>query len=149
MAHEKISKLKNPFSCVLILRVEKEFENSHSCAQALHFRVKNDKTTHNRRQKNEFDSTLTQNKSKSILDRSSRRSHREVRSSKDCLNKMGSAHSNHERDETERVLVAARPNLQRCDNTVITAKFTIFTFLPLVSGNRAVKMIRQPVLFQP
>lgn len=44
---------------------------------------------------------------------------------------MGSAHSNHERDETERVLVAARPNYQRCDNTVITAKFTVFTFLPL------------------
>lgn len=46
---------------------------------------------------------------------------------------MGCAQSSHERDETERILVAGRPNYQRCDNTVITAKFTVFTFLPLVS----------------
>ena len=48
---------------------------------------------------------------------------------------MGIAQSNHEHDETERVLIAARPNYHRCDNTVITAKFTVFTFLPLVSGD--------------
>ena len=45
---------------------------------------------------------------------------------------MGITHS-HDHEETERILVAGRPDYSRCDNTVITAKFTAWTFLPLVS----------------
>lgn len=36
----------------------------------------------------------------------------------------------HQRD---RVLVVGRPNYERCDNTIITARYTLLTFLPVVS----------------
>ena len=38
-----------------------------------------------------------------------------------------------EEDGTDRVLIAGLPDYTRCDNTLITSKYTILNFLPLVS----------------
>jgi hypothetical protein len=54
---------------------------------------------------------------------------------------MGTAHSNHEREERERVLMAGRPNYYRCDNKIITAKYTVWNFLPIVSGHERTRGI--------
>ena len=37
-----------------------------------------------------------------------------------------------EEDGTDRVLVAGLPDYTRCDNTLITSKYTPWNFLPLV-----------------
>ncbi len=36
-------------------------------------------------------------------------------------------------DNEDRVLVAGRPDLERCDNKISTAKYSLLTFLPVVS----------------
>jgi hypothetical protein len=36
-------------------------------------------------------------------------------------------------DNEDRVLVAGRPDFERCDNKVLTAKYSLLTFLPIVS----------------
>ena len=38
-----------------------------------------------------------------------------------------------EEDGTDRVVTAGLPDYTRCDNTLITSKYTILNFLPLVS----------------
>jgi hypothetical protein len=38
------------------------------------------------------------------------------------------------KDEGDRILVAGRPDYERCDNKVITSKYTLLTFLPVVSS---------------
>jgi hypothetical protein len=45
---------------------------------------------------------------------------------------MGIGGSKNVDDHADRVLVAGRPNLERCDNMITTAKYTIWTFLPVV-----------------
>ena len=47
---------------------------------------------------------------------------------------MGIAYSINDGEETERVLTAGRPNFDRCDNKIITAKYTALSFLPMVRG---------------
>ena len=49
---------------------------------------------------------------------------------------MGIAYSINDGEETERVLTAGRPNFDRCDNKIITAKYTALSFLPMVRGNK-------------
>lgn len=44
---------------------------------------------------------------------------------------MGISHSSHDNDETERFLEAGRPSDKRCDNKIITAKYTALSFLPM------------------
>jgi hypothetical protein len=46
---------------------------------------------------------------------------------------MGINLSKHHHDEGERVLVAGRPNYNRCDNMIVTSKYTLWSFLPVVS----------------
>ena len=38
-----------------------------------------------------------------------------------------------EEPEADRVLIPGRPSLDRCDNKVVSAKYTAWNFLPLVS----------------
>mmetsp|Transcript_15351 Transcript_15351/g.38040 ORF Transcript_15351/g.38040 Transcript_15351/m.38040 type:complete len:1784 (+) Transcript_15351:307-5658(+) len=42
---------------------------------------------------------------------------------------MGTSHSKVE--DSDRVLVAGRPNYNRCDNVIVTSKYTAWTFLPV------------------
>mmetsp|Transcript_24073 Transcript_24073/g.66728 ORF Transcript_24073/g.66728 Transcript_24073/m.66728 type:complete len:1719 (+) Transcript_24073:215-5371(+) len=39
-------------------------------------------------------------------------------------------------DETERFLVAGRPNYDRCDNKIVTARYTVLSFLPVAIGEQ-------------
>ena len=34
--------------------------------------------------------------------------------------------------ETQRIIVAGRPDHDRCDNMISTSKYNLFTFLPIV-----------------
>jgi hypothetical protein len=34
--------------------------------------------------------------------------------------------------EADRVLLAGKPNLDRCDNKVVSARYTLYNFLPVV-----------------
>ena len=43
---------------------------------------------------------------------------------------MGASHSKVE--DSDRVLVAGRPNYNRCDNVIVTSKYTVWSFLPVV-----------------
>jgi hypothetical protein len=52
---------------------------------------------------------------------------------------MGLALSKDRHDEGDRVLVVGRPNLNRCDNMIVTSKYTAWSFLPVVS--KSVKLI--------
>lgn len=46
---------------------------------------------------------------------------------------MGAKSSKHKVDDADRILIAGRPNLERCDNKITTYKYTIWSFLPVVS----------------
>jgi hypothetical protein len=37
--------------------------------------------------------------------------------------------------EADRLLVLGRPDYDRCDNKVVSARYTIYNFLPVVSGH--------------
>ena len=43
---------------------------------------------------------------------------------------------NYDDDMSERLLLAGRPDFERCDNNVVTAKYTALTFLPMVSESQ-------------
>ena len=45
---------------------------------------------------------------------------------------MGLGGSKHLHEEGDRVLIAGRPNYDRVDNEVITSRYTLLNFLPLV-----------------
>ena len=45
---------------------------------------------------------------------------------------MGVAISKHILEDGDRVLVAGRPDYNRCDNMITTYKYTVWTFLPIV-----------------
>jgi len=45
---------------------------------------------------------------------------------------MGLGASKNVEETSDRVLVAGRPDLSKCDNMITTAKYTVWTFLPLV-----------------
>lgn len=46
---------------------------------------------------------------------------------------MGTALSKNDQPESHRVVVAGRPNYNRCDNMIVTSKYTAWSFLPVVS----------------
>ena len=45
---------------------------------------------------------------------------------------MGIGTSKATADDSDRKLVAGRPDLERCDNKISTAKYTPLNFLPIV-----------------
>lgn len=47
-----------------------------------------------------------------------------------------------EEDGTDRVLVAGLPDYTRCDNTLITSKYTPWNFLPLVRSFILIRFVR-------
>eukprot|EP00934_Nitzschia_sp_Nitz4_P003792 Nitzschia sp. Nitz4//scaffold193_size40683//22974//28351//NITZ4_007501-RA/size40683-augustus-gene-0.57-mRNA-1//-1//CDS//3329540285//3782//frame0 len=49
---------------------------------------------------------------------------------------MGLGGSKHVVDEGDRVLVAGKPDFNRCDNMITTSKFTVWNFLPLAVGEQ-------------
>lgn len=49
---------------------------------------------------------------------------------------MGLSSSKQTHDEGDRVLVAGRPDFNRCDNMITTSKYTIYTFLPIAVGEQ-------------
>jgi len=46
---------------------------------------------------------------------------------------MGFGSAQRTDDDGDRVLVAGRPDLNRCDNMIKTSKYTVWSFLPIVS----------------
>jgi len=53
---------------------------------------------------------------------------------------MSSHHGEEEKKkEPDRILIPGKPNLERCDNKVISARYTALTFVPVVS--------RRPMLY--
>lgn len=46
---------------------------------------------------------------------------------------MGLGGSKHIHDDGDRVLVAGRPDYNRCDNMITTSKYTVWNFFPIVS----------------
>jgi len=45
---------------------------------------------------------------------------------------MGMGSAKRTEDDGDRVLVAGRPDLNRCDNMITTSKYTLYSFLPVV-----------------
>ena len=45
---------------------------------------------------------------------------------------MGLGTAKRNEDDGDRVLVAGRPDLNRCDNMITTSKYTLYSFLPVV-----------------
>ena len=45
---------------------------------------------------------------------------------------MGVGGSKLQHDDGDRVLVAGRPDLNRCDNMITTSKYSVWSFLPIV-----------------
>jgi hypothetical protein len=60
---------------------------------------------------------------------------------------MGVGGSKHVIDDGDRVLVAGRPDLNRCDNMITTSKYTIWTFFPIVRENEVVASADAIVFF--
>jgi hypothetical protein len=46
--------------------------------------------------------------------------------------KMGESLSKPQDEDGDRILVAGRPNFNRCDNMIVTSKYNAWTFLPVV-----------------
>ena len=49
---------------------------------------------------------------------------------------MGMGSAKRAVDDGDRVLVAGRPDLNRCDNMITTSKYTFYSFLPVVCGRK-------------
>lgn len=47
---------------------------------------------------------------------------------------MGLGGSKNITEDVDRVLIAGKPDYNRCDNMITTSKYTVWSFLPLVRG---------------